>query len=803
MSSLRASLRRIPGITAVAVEMMETDLVIICGRDEGNMSREELMQFLQKALLYRPKDLSANAFLAHLRDIDAQSNHAAYGAFDVVKSTFRHWSNQHVDLSVTVFVVVIFACTTPVLAFFLKLLTDEGFPKSVRTFPLQDFDESFIMHLSGIYNRIQYKNESQTEDNILITLPFVPENSLLVSVIGILGVSVPFVICDYAMGYFQSKMIAKATQRLQQTLLNVLLHKPTRFFQERSDGDLNNLFQSDIARVNSMWQAVFWNLMQPIVSIVIGFGYLMYFEPILGIMSFSVAAILVTSGPQGLAGERSQEFVKKNAYVAAEFQNTVSCQKVVRAYEIQEPLLTRFAKSIRTLSVAQFAKDFWSGIVQIYIESAMFIFVSVMTACLAIKVYHGEITAGEFFSSVTLLSRVSSPVTILGGFMRVAIGNASSLQRLDEIVMGADEVMNKRGKEDERKPALPRMKKTFSLTNVCFSYTGDVADLDNISAQFKQGDYVCIVGPSGCGKSTLLSCLMQFQDIASGSVAIDGLDMKLYSKASYMDQIAVVFQDGGILNGTILDNIRYGQTTSSDQDCFEAAKAAECDDFIRQLKDGYQTIIGQHGSVNLSGGQTQRLCLARALVRKPSLLLLDEATSALDQETEAHIVATLERLARKTKVTVVSVTHRLSTTRNADAILVMDHGKIIESGKYKELMQKSGSFFSEMMHRMENTTAADANTAGRQSDVRATMENIYTMDLGNVLDTHRALTDFQHALNQRVDDKGDVSSAWQTRKRSASRGSSRGSLYRGSLGAVNTSRQSSASTDDRDSYIVM
>ncbi|KAF0714987.1 hypothetical protein As57867_003606, partial [Aphanomyces stellatus] len=248
---------------------------------------------------------------------------------------------------------------------------------------------------------------------------------------------------------------------------------------------------------------------------------------------------------------------------------------------------------------------------------------------------------------------------------------------------------------------------------------------------------------------------------------------------------------------------RYGQTTSSDQDCFEAAKAAECDDFIRQLKDGYQTIIGQHGSVNLSGGQTQRLCLARALVRKPSLLLLDEATSALDQETEAHIVATLERLARKTKVTVVSVTHRLSTTRNADAILVMDHGKVIESGKYKELMRKPGSFFAEMMHRMENTPAAEANTDANSNsepllEIRATMENIYTM--GNVLDTHRALTDFQHALNQRMDDKGDVSSAWQNRKRSASRGSSRGSLYRGSLGAVNTFRQSS---DDRESYIVM
>ncbi|KAF0684803.1 Aste57867_23248 [Aphanomyces stellatus] len=801
MESLRASLRRIPGITAVAVEMMETDLTIICGRSDGDMSRDELMQFLQKALLYRPKELSANAFLAHLRDIDALAPHNVYGAFDVVKSTFWHWSNQSVDLALTTFVVIVFACITPLLAFFLKIVTDQAFPKYVYSTPnFEMSDADFTLHLVGVYVIPKYKNETANENNTAVVLPFVPEHSLYLGIAGLVGISIPFILCDYAMGYFQSKMIAKATQRLQSQLLRLILNKPTQFFQDRTDGDLNNLFQSDISRVNAMWQAVFWNLMQPVVAIVIGFGYLMYFEPIIGIMSFSFAAIIATSGPQGLAGDKSQDFGKKNAYVSAEFQNAIACQKVVRAYEIQRPLLAKFGGSIRSLKIAQFAKDFWSGIVQIYIESAMFIFVSAMTACLAIKVFYGDITAGEFFSSVTMLSRISTPVTVLGGFMRVAIGNASSLQRLDAIVMEKDVEHEKEMKLDTSKPQLPRMTKTLSLNQVNFSYNEDKVNLCDITTVIKQGEYVCVVGPSGCGKSTLLSCLMRFQDISSGAITIDGRDIKQYSKASFMDQVAVVFQDGGILNGTILENIRYGHPRATEQDCIDAANAAECHAFIDQLKDKYHTIIGQHGTTNLSGGQMQRLCLARALVRKPSLLLLDEATSALDPETEAHIIVTLENLARKMRVTIISVTHRLSTTRNADLILVLNDGKVIQSGNYRELMQSPGSFFAEMVHKTDDTQ--DGDRPSRLSS----MHNFVVEDLGNVLDTHRALNDFQRKLSNRTADHGAVASAWLVRKMSVgrqqkpSRRSSQSDLLR--AGSSSLGSQGSQG-HDRDSYLVL
>lgn len=668
IESLRASLARIPGISALSIEMMETDLLIICGRDEGDMTRDELMNFLERALHYRPPNLSATEFLAYLRDIDASSSNVAYGISDVVRSTLWHWSSQTGDMIFISFVVCINAAVSPAMSYFLSVLSDA-------------FDT--------------------------IDEPVKDESTLKFGIMGTLGLCVPYVLGDYAVGYFQSKMISKATEVLQSSVLEIILHQDTQFFAERSEGDLNNLFSSDVARVNALWQAVFWNLLNPLVAVVFGFGYALYMDVSIGVMSFAFTAMLLSSGPQGFAAQRSKEFGSKNAYVAAEFQNAVGCQKVVRAYAIQDPLITRFRKTCSILRKNQFSKDFWSSVVQIYIESAMYIFTAIMTASLAMKVWRGELAAGDFFGFYSLLTRVSTPVTTLGGFMRVAIGNASSLQRIDDIVLGLGP---KSGPDDSDKdmPSLPKMEHDLRIEKLVFKYdkTSENYILNELSAVVPRGSYTCVVGPSGCGKSTLLACLMQFQDADGGCIRLDGHDIFNFSKKSFMDQTAVVFQDGGILNGSIYDNIRYGNIGATNADCEEAARLAECH-FIKDLKDGFETIVGQHATCNLSGGQAQRICLARALCRRPSLLLLDEATSALDPETEASIVATLERLSSKMNMTIISVTHRLSTALNADLILVLNQGRVAEQGRYDNLVRQGGLFY-EMVHKTESSKEEEA-----------------------------------------------------------------------------------------------
>ncbi|CAK4112223.1 unnamed protein product [Aphanomyces euteiches] len=749
IESLRASLKRIPNMTEASIELMETDLVMVCGRNEGEMSRDELMRFLERALRYRPKEISASAFLSHLRDIDAQSSLVIYGAGDVVRSTLRHWSNQRVDLFLTILIVLVNASFVPLMSYFLNVLTDEAFPQQATSVPITDPDHGYY-----IRKYIRYQNvttDTQGQDVILDYI--VPDKALKIGVWGTLLICIPFAIVDYLMGYFQSKMISKATERMQLSLLQTILAQPTLFFAQRTEGDLNNLFQSDIARVNALWQAVFWNLMQPIVSVIAGFSFLIYFEPSVGMVCLGFAAMIVSTGPQGHASKKSKDFGSKSAYASADFQNAISCQKVVRAYGIQDPIVKKFDKTTLGLSKSQFLKDLWASVVQIYVDSAMFFFIAVMTAALAVKVFNTDITAGDFISAVTLMSRVSTPVTVLGGFMRVAIGNASSLQRLDEILNDA-KTINDPKDDDKKRPAVPRMKHALRVDHLSFQYdvTSDRSQLQDVSCTFPAGHYVCIVGPSGCGKSTLLGCLMQFYDPTEGVIALDNNKLAEFSKSSFMSQIAVVFQDGGILNGSILENIRFGNINATDAECMEAAELAECCAFINGLKNGFETIVGQHATVNLSGGQTQRICLARALVRKPTILLLDEATSALDAETEASIIENLQKVAKKLNMTVISVTHRLSTTRTADSILVMQDGRVVDRGTYHELLARPQSAFADLV---QKTTAQENRRNRNESTTRTSFSfhNPHTENPDESRNTQAALEMFTDKLRKRRDSK--------------------------------------------------
>ncbi|RHY95551.1 hypothetical protein DYB37_002587 [Aphanomyces astaci] len=730
VGSVRASLYKIPGMAADDILTLERKLTQIAGNADGDISRPKLMTFLELALVYRPKECSVSEFLSYLRDLDASTY--SYGAVDVVTSTLRHWSGQTCDLFMVVVVVCVNASINPVQALLLNLLADQAF------LPSSKMDQ---------------------------------DTALVYGVAGLLALCIPFALGDAMIGYVEmdilgSKMISKATAQLQGDVLHTILSQPTSFFATRSDGDLNNLFGSDLARVNGLWQAVFWNLINPLVSILFGFGYLLYAQPPLGLLAFAFAFVLVTSGPQGYAAKQSKAFGSQNAYVASDFANAIACQKPT--------LLSKFRSVVDTLKSAQFRKDFWSGIVQIYVESAMYVFVAVMTASLAIQVRQGKLTSGQFFAFVTMLARVSSPVTILGmsrGFMRVAIGNASSLQRLDLLLAL---LPSSTSSSSSLGTAMPPMETSVSFENLTFQYKkGGANVLNQLNATIPKGTYMimpasstvvwshhihlsagaytCLVGPSGCGKSSLLSCLMQFNNITSGTIAIDNVDIQAYSKESVMAQIAVVFQDGGILNGSVLDNIRYGNENASTDECIEAAKWAEADKFVAKLPQGYATIMGQHATCNMSGGQVQRICLARALVRKPSLLLLDEATSALDPETEASIVRTLETLARDFHMTILSVTHRLSTARNADLILVLDKGAVAETGTYDSLVASPDSLFSEMVSQSTSSDQKLPATSSRGAKL-----------VGAEASKHAAeLETFQRHLDEQAKVQGTILTTFQ------------------------------------------
>ncbi|EQC37766.1 hypothetical protein SDRG_04793 [Saprolegnia diclina VS20] len=691
VASLKSTLRSMPGMTQEALSLMTTDLAILCGDDDGLLTTTELQLFLEKAVLHRPADMSINVFLQHLQSLDTTPV-VAYGIQDVLGSTYRHWSNQKALMFATFLIVFFHATLVPILAYLLQILGDYAFPVSSLT--MYKTGEGIKPYLE---HELRFNNKTLDDTGTYIDVPGVkPNKTLTIGLAGLGGLCVPFVVLDAFMGFCQSRLLSRATESIQNRLVSLLLHESTAFYAMRSEGDLNNLFASDVARVNTLWQAVFWNFIYPVVSITLGFGALFFFEPTIAIMSFGFVIISVMSGPRTFASTQSQAFGSKSAFAAAEFQNAVGCHKVVRAYRIQTPLLRKFTDTIDTLREAQFRNDFWSGLVQIYVESAMFLFVAIITCGMAVKVWQGYMTAGDFFSVVTLLSRVSTPVTVLGGFMRVAIGNAASLQRLDTILYQR----YASAPTTDDLPSLPLLTSYIRFQHVSFQYpSSDAPIVHDFSASIPLGHYVCVVGPSGCGKSSLLNALLQVYPLSAGSILWDASPIANYSQASLLSQVAVVFQDGGILNGTILDNIRYGRPTATLEDCIEAARLANCHAFVSQLAMQYETVVGQHADVSLSGGQMQRICLARALVRKPKLLILDEATSALDTETEAQVVATLKKLTTSWGMSILSVTHRLATTQSADNILVLQNGTLAEEGSYAALMANPFGVFREMVQK--------------------------------------------------------------------------------------------------------
>jgi ATP-binding cassette, subfamily B, bacterial len=388
------------------------------------------------------------------------------------------------------------------------------------------------------------------------------------------------------------------------------------------------------------------------------------------------------------AVDASYEFKKNEASALGVVQEVLTSMPVVKAFGLRRRAVGWFDERNRGIEKEMRQLTWSNGLVERSITISVLALHLLVLAVGAWLAFNEQITIGTFVTFESVFWELSYNVGHITQFIPVLIEGSGAARHIDDFLKEPIRNVDKPNAQP-----LAKMEKGLAFENVTFSYDGKQNHLDGLDLAIPAGSRVAIVGRSGAGKSTIMNLLLRLYDPSVGKVTIDGTDIADVTRDSLRSQMAVVFQDNILFNLSVMENVRLGNAEATDEQVIAACKAAEIHKFITGLPEGYDTIVGERGST-VSGGQRQRLAIARALVRNPTLLLLDEATSALDQTTERQISRTINKVAKGR--TVVSVTHRLTSVTEMDVVYVLDRGKLAEQGTHAELLKKRGGLYAKM-----------------------------------------------------------------------------------------------------------
>ncbi|HEY6066120.1 MAG TPA: ABC transporter ATP-binding protein [Thermoanaerobaculia bacterium] len=488
-----------------------------------------------------------------------------------------------------------------------------------------------------------------------------------------------------------SQILGRAAQRsiteMRRRVQRHVSTLPVAFFDQTKTGALLSRVMSDAEGIRNLVGTGLVEVAGGLLTAALALGILFYLSVKLTIITvavlslFGIVLLYAFKTLRPLFRERS----KINAEVSGRLTESFSGIRVVKAYRAERREALVFTRGVNRLfrNVAKTMTGF--GAVSAFSTLLLGIVGVAIMWIGSNEVLAHRMTLGSFFSFTLYLGMLVGPVVQI-----VSIGSQiteafAGLERIREI---RDEKAE--DAQDAALEPLSRIVGEVEFDDVSFEYEKDVPVLRHVSFEARPGTSTALVGPSGAGKSTLIGLVAAFYRPTSGTVRVDGKDLSRVRLADYRTQLGVVFQENFLFDGTVLENIAYARPEASREDVLNAAQIARCDDFIRELPDGYDTVVGERG-VKLSGGQRQRVAIARAVLADPRILILDEATSSLDSESEAAIQEGLAEL-MKGRTTFV-IAHRLSTIRNADTILVLEAGEIVERGNHRELLARGGRYF--------------------------------------------------------------------------------------------------------------
>lgn len=493
-------------------------------------------------------------------------------------------------------------------------------------------------------------------------------------------------IFNFLQQFIMTRVSQRTVYELRHDLESKMNRVPISYYDTHTNGDIMSRAINDMDNIASTLQQ---NLTQFVTSAVTLIGVIVMMLSI----SWQLTLVALLMIPLSLIivmiiAPKSQVFFadqqKSLGLLNNQVEETYSGHTIVKTFNHTAKDQEVFEEENQKLYAAGWKAQFISAIIMPlmnFVKNLGYVFVAVLGG---VKVANGNISLGDVQAFLQYTTQFSQPITQLASLMNTIQSTVASAERVFEVLDEAEMT--------EEKSGLPVEKDTpykVRFENVQFGYSPDSLLMTDFNLDVKPGEMVAIVGPTGAGKTTLINLLERFYDVSGGSIRYDGVDTRDLSRDVLRAQFSMVLQDTWLFTGTIYDNIKYGNEDATDEQVIEAAKAAHVDDFVRKLPDGYNTVLNEDAS-NISQGQRQLITIARAFLVNPDVLILDEATSSVDTRTEILIQKAMNRLLENRTSFVVA--HRLSTIRDADNIIVMNHGSIVETGNHDTLMEKNGFY---------------------------------------------------------------------------------------------------------------
>ena len=506
---------------------------------------------------------------------------------------------------------------------------------------------------------------------------------ILLIVLALYGVSALFM---FVQGWLMTGVTQKICYRMRREISEKINRMPLKYFESRTYGEVLSRITNDVDTLGMGLNQSITQVITSLCSIVGTLIMMLLISPLMTLIALVILPIsaviisVIVKFSQKHFRSQQEELGNINGIVEESYGGHL----IIKSYNKEDETIDEFEKTNRKLYNSAWKSQFLSGIMMplmMFVGNLGYAAVALSGGLLAIQ---GVITIGDIQAFVQYVKNFTQPIQQMSQVINQVQSMAAAAERVFEFL----------NEEEEQQLALnpvdvKKVRGDVEFEHVQFGYNEDKIIIHDFSAKVKQGQRIAIVGPTGAGKTTMVKLLMRFYDVNSGSIKLDGHDLRDFNRRELRDALGMVLQDTWLFNGTIMENIRYGRLDATDEEVIAAAKAAHADRFIRTLPDGYKMVLNEDAS-NVSQGQKQLLTIARAILADNPILILDEATSSVDTRTESRIQRAMNNLMKGRTSFIIA--HRLSTIKDADLILVMKDGDIIEQGTHDELLEKQGFY---------------------------------------------------------------------------------------------------------------